>query len=433
MILKGSQRGGAADLAAHLLDDRENDHVTVVDLRGFVARDLHGALAEAHAISKGTKCGQFLFSLSLSPPKQAEASERDLMAAVDRAEATLGLTGQPRAVVLHEKNGRRHAHAVWSRIDAGSMTAINLPHFKNRLTGLARALYLDHGWDLPDGLRRDGGKSPLDFTLAEWQQAKRLRLDPREIKQSFRDAWKQSDSAKAFRHALEDKGYFLAEGDRRGFVALDFHGEVVSVPRMLGIKTKEVRARLGDPAELASVAETRERIASGLTDRLHAYIDQVDATHERDRARLDERRREMVRLHRKERGRLTAGQSERRQVEVRERARRFATGFKGLWDRVSGRHAAIRRQNEREAWDAVERDRKQRDDLVFAQIRERRVLQERMDALRRRHARDRTILARDIARAMRMKEEHRPQAEVVRMRDRTPTDDRAPAYRGPSP
>ncbi|MEQ8399675.1 MAG: relaxase [Roseitalea porphyridii] len=330
MILKGSQRGGAADLAAHLLNDRENDHVTVVDLRGFVARDLHGAFAEAHAISKGTKCDQFLFSLSLSPPKRAEASERDLMAAVERAEATLGLTGQPRAVVLHEKNGRRHAHAVWSRIDAGSMTAINLPHFKNRLTGLARDLYLD-------------------------------------------------------------------------------------------------------PADLASVAETRERIASGLTDRLHAYIDQIDATHERDRARLEERRREMVRLHRKERGRLTAGQSERRQAEVRERARRFATGFKGLWDRVSGRHAAIRRQNEREAWDAVERDRKQRDDLVFAQIRERRALQERMDALRRRHARDRTILARDIARAMRMKEEHRPQAEVVRMRDRTPTDDRAPAYRGPSP
>lgn len=120
MILKGSQRGGAADLAAHLLDDRENDHVTVVDLRGFVARDLHGAFAEAHAVSKGTKCGQFLFSLSLSPPKQAEASERDLMAAVERAEATLDLTGQPRAVVLHEKNGRRHAHAVWSRIDAGS-------------------------------------------------------------------------------------------------------------------------------------------------------------------------------------------------------------------------------------------------------------------------------------------------------------------------
>lgn len=429
MILKGSQRGGAADLAAHLLNDRENDHVTVVDLRGFVARDLHGAFAEAYAISKGTKCGQFLFSLSLSPPKQAEASERDLMAAVERAEATLGLTGQPRAVVLHEKNGRRHAHAVWSRIDAGSMTAINLPHFKNRLTGLARDLYLDHGWDLPDGLRRDGGKSPLDFTLAEWQQAKRLRLDPREIKQSFRDAWKHSDSAKAFRHALEDKGYFLAEGDRRGFVALDIHGEVFSVPRMLGIKTKEIQARLGDPAGLASVAETRERIASGLTDRLHAYIDQIDATHERDRARLEERRREMVRLHREERGRLTAGQSERRQAEVRERARRFATGFKGLWDRVSGRHAAIRRQNEREAWDAVERDRKQRDDLVFAQIRERRALQERMDALRRRHARDRTILARDIARAMRMKEEHRPQAEVVRMRERA----RAPDRPGPSP
>lgn len=64
MILQGNQRSGATDLANHLLKD-ENDHVTVHELRGFVANDLHGALREAHAISKATKAKQFMFSLAL--------------------------------------------------------------------------------------------------------------------------------------------------------------------------------------------------------------------------------------------------------------------------------------------------------------------------------------------------------------------------------
>jgi hypothetical protein len=40
---------------------------------------------------------------------------------------------------------------------------------------------------------------PLNFTLAEWQHAKRLDLDPPEIKQAFRDAWEHSDNLASFR------------------------------------------------------------------------------------------------------------------------------------------------------------------------------------------------------------------------------------------
>jgi hypothetical protein len=63
---------------------------------------------------------------------------------------------------------------VWSRIDAEAMKAINLPHFKNRLCALSKELYLEHGWILPEGHRENGWKNPLNFTLAEWQQASLL-------------------------------------------------------------------------------------------------------------------------------------------------------------------------------------------------------------------------------------------------------------------
>lgn len=426
MILKGSQRSGASNLSAHLMNDRDNDHVTLFELRGFVARDLQGALDEAYAISKGTKCQQFMFSLSLNPPKGVDATEQDLIDAVERAEQALGLDDQPRAVVFHEKEGRRHAHAVWSRIDAASMKAINLPHFKNRLMTLSRELYLDHGWELPNGLRRDGGKSPLNFTLAEWQQAKRLKLDPREIKQSFIDAWERSDSAKGFAHALEEKGYFLARGDRRGFVALDVNGEVFSVPRMIGIKTKEVKQRLGDPQEQSSVDETREKLRGKITDKLHDFMDDVDRKHEADFVPLNAARQKMVAAHRVERAKLKRGQKARWQSETKDRSARINAGLRGLWQNLSGSAAKIKRQNEQEAWSGLQRDQHQRDDLVKAQMKDRRKLQKDIEALRRKHTQNRSILARDVAQTMRMTE----QLERMQTQERQKSMGRT--YRGPT-
>lgn len=428
MILKGSQRSGAMNLANHLMNDRDNDHVTLFEVRGFVARDLHGALSEAHAISKGTKCQQFMFSLSLSPPKEADASEQDLLDAVERAEKAVGLDGQPRVIVFHEKEGRRHAHAVWSRIDASTMKAINLPHFKNRLVALSRELYLDHGWDMPDGLRRDGGKSPLNFTLAEWQQAKRLKLDPREIKQSFQDAWKQSDNLKAFKHALEDKGYFLAKGDRRGFVALNIDGEVFSVPRMLGIKTKEVKAKLGDHEHLPAVDETKRTIAEKVTDHIRTYVKQVDQKHDQDFVPLKERRAKMVNHHQAERATLKAKQQERWNAEAKDRSAKLNKGLRGLWQSLSGAAAKVKKQNEREAWDAFKRDQEQRDDLVKAQMVERRDLQKQIEVLRRKHAKNRQILARDITQTIRMSDQVARMQEQARQRGYARSGD----YRGPS-
>lgn len=127
LILVGNQRGGARDLANHLMKD-ENDHVHVHDLRGFVASDLMGAFKETEMISRGTRCKQFLFSLSLNPPQDARVTVADFEKAIERIEDKLGLSGQPRAIVLHEKEGRRHAHAVWSRIDTSQMKAIQLSH-----------------------------------------------------------------------------------------------------------------------------------------------------------------------------------------------------------------------------------------------------------------------------------------------------------------
>ncbi len=96
MILKGSQRGGGKQLALHLLNTRDNEHVEVHEIRGFVSNDVVGALKEAYATSRGTKCTQFLFSVSLSPPPQERVAVETFEDAIRRIDernnldATLG-------------------------------------------------------------------------------------------------------------------------------------------------------------------------------------------------------------------------------------------------------------------------------------------------------------------------------------------------------
>lgn len=407
MILKASQRGGGGDLARHLLKTEENEHVELYELRGFVADDLRGAFQEAYALSKGTRCRQFLFSLSLNPPPEATVSDRQFKTALRMVEQELGLTGQPRAVVFHEKEGRRHAHCVWSRIDADSMTAINLPHFKNKLREISRELYIKNNWRMPKGLIDRKDRSPLNFSREQWQQAKRTGLDPQTAKKLFQDCWAASDSREAFSRALEERGFWLARGDRRGFVAVDFWGEVYSVARMIGAPTKTVNGRLGDPANLPTVEQTKARIAAQMTATIRAEIREAERGYALQGGGLMLHRRDMVRRHRQERQKLREHQNQRWQRETNERAARLRKGLRGLWDWLTGRHSQTKRHNERDAFLAHQRDQAERQQIVARQLAERRALQTQIQAFRKTHVEQTKALYRDVAHYVRMNADQR--------------------------
>lgn len=64
--------------------------------------------------------------------------------AADRIEKQLGLY-QPRAVVFHQKDGHKHMHVVWSRIDAETMHAIDPGLYKRKLKEICRKLEKEMG------------------------------------------------------------------------------------------------------------------------------------------------------------------------------------------------------------------------------------------------------------------------------------------------
>jgi hypothetical protein len=112
-------------------------------------------------------------------------------------------------------------------------------------------------------------------------------LHPKEVKRAFQECWAASDNRKAFAQALLSKGFILARGDRRGYVALDYRGEVYTVARYAGIKTKDVRKRLGDPKELPSIEQAKGQISSDMTERLHQHLAHAKKTKQRRSAALE--------------------------------------------------------------------------------------------------------------------------------------------------
>ena len=397
MILKGSQRGGTSQLAAHLLNARDNEHVEVHELRGFSADDLAGAFQEIEATSRGTRAKQPMFSLSLNPPPREHVSTKAFEAAIEAAERKLGLQGQPRAIVFHEKEGRRHAHVVWSRIDAERMKAVNLPHFKRKLQDVARQLYREHNWTMPRGLAAGQQRDPLNFTRSEWEQAKQAQQDPKALKAMFRQCWEQADSGQAYAQALAQQGYTLAQGDRRAFVAVDFRGQVYAVAKWSNLKTKEVRARLDGLQNLPTVEQAQFQIAARMNETLRAYATEAETARQKHKAALAMQRAQLVQKQRKERADLAIAQEQRWAKETAQRTSRLNRGMRGLWDRITGRHAKQAKANEHEALAAWRRDRLEKDVLIVRQLEEREGLHLLARQQKEAHAKDMKQLHRDIA------------------------------------
>ena len=402
MIFYASQRANAAELAKHLLNTAENDHVTVHEVRGFATHDLTEALLEIAAISKGTRCKQYLFAISLNPPEEADVPIEGFEAAIEQIERRLKLVDQPRIIVFHEKKGRRHCHVVWSRLAVsrhtlGRMVAIPMNHFKRKLQEISYILFLKNGWKLPAGMRRKEDKNPFALSREEYRQAVRLSEDAQVLKGLFKALWEQSDSKAALVSALEAHGFLLAQGDRRGFVAVDLNGKVYSLSRWIAIKPKELAARLGAPENLPTAEQARSFIAERMTANLCRYQQSIKKQAAQKRQPLVRELRELVRQQRQERQTLIDKQNTRRITETRLRLSRFAAGTRGLWERATGEHERKRRANAGEVQACLSRDRKELHTLIRAQLKERQGLEQTLRFYREEETQENLRLRREIA------------------------------------
>ena len=138
-------------------------------------------------------------------------------------------------------------------------------------------------------------------------------------------------------------------------------------------------------------------MAAHMTETLRAYVTEAQTTRQKHKAALAMQRAQLVQRQRQERADLTAGQEQRQAKETALRTSRLNHGMRGLWDRLTGRHAKQAKANEHEALAAWRRDRQEKDALIVRHLEEREGLHLLARQQKEAHAKEVEQLHRDIA------------------------------------
>lgn len=262
-ILKGSQRAGAKSLATHLLNQYDNEEVEIAEIRGTDATDPHGAFAEIEAIASKTRCKKPFYSLSINPAKPIDHGQYKNI--ITQVEQRLNLTGQPRAIFYHTKNGRRHAHVVWSRIDIDDMKAIHISHDRLKLKTLSKQLTKEIFQDneLKNVGEFDFNQANKSMNYSEKSQAEETGITPAERRELITKLYNKAENPRGFKNFLLKEGYYLTLGDKRAFVILDRYGEIYSLSRNIeGVSARKIRKFLAPLPldELPTIQEVQQKL-----------------------------------------------------------------------------------------------------------------------------------------------------------------------------
>lgn len=279
MIIKGGSRAGPRQLAAHLQRTDTNERMEVLELHSGLD-DLAATFRDWQTLSEGTRGKKGLYHVNIDPDARYDMTPQQWARAVEVLEQELGLDGQPRAVVLHEKKGRQHIHIVWCRTDLETMTMRS--DSNNYLAHERASLKLERefGHEHVPGkhAKRDRAKQPefprADVSHAEHQQAERSGLSTKERRAQLAALKSSCDSGMAFKAAVEEAGYVLARGDSKDFVLVGPEGSVYSLSRELKMKAAEARAFMADverdalPTASEAKAQQRDRKQDSGTPKL---------------------------------------------------------------------------------------------------------------------------------------------------------------------
>lgn len=246
-------------------------------------------------------------------------------------------------------------------------------------------------------MKKNQPRSPWHLTRQEYRQAVRLSQDAQTLKALFKSAWEQSDSKEGFVNALQERGFLLARGDRRGY-ALDVTGGIYSLTRWIDVGTRELKARLGAADKLPDTAAAKAFLDARMDENLQRYIMQSKQRAKEIRQPLVQEIRALVAAQRLERADLIARQQARWAQETRQRAARLPRGFSGIWQKATGKLQKIRNLNEAETTAARARDRQELHSLTRAQLLERQELEKTIKAYKAEHKAEALRIRQEIAR-----------------------------------
>lgn len=228
--------------------------------------------------------GKPVYSFSLAwQPEQEPQKEHMLELAFDALEL-LGLKEHEAVFVAHNDTAHPHVHVITNLVHPENGKTMRPQNDRLKFSEWAEAYEKEHGKIyceervINNELRRNGSKV----------KHREVKVDQALIIQNL---YNKSEGSKAFQVALENQGFTLAKGDRRGFVLVDKDGNISSLSRQLkGQRAKDLNERLGDLQDLPKAKEISEERQYFLRDQYETERQKgiVDAAIKEDTKRKKE-------------------------------------------------------------------------------------------------------------------------------------------------
>lgn len=247
MIAKGNPHNDGPFLARYLAaSSKGNETAELAELRGFASDNIFDAFAMGQMLAEGTQCQNPFFHVQTRTPAGEDLTREQWTKVADRIERQLGFRGQPRAVAFHIKDGHKHMHLVWSRIDADTMHAIDPGLYKRKLKEVCRKLEKEMGLQQVRN-ERDSSEKSRPAGRGEYEQARRLKTDLKAIRETIHACVNLDATGATVQARLRAEGLILTRGDKRAFVVVDRQGGYHALGKKLtGLTAAEIRGRLAD-------------------------------------------------------------------------------------------------------------------------------------------------------------------------------------------
>lgn len=245
MIIKGNRRGGAKQLADHLLRRDTNEDVLIREIAGYPGAGLtdHDLISTLRFMAaQGQAKGKLrtLYHAIIAPQEGEILNQKQLKHAVDTLAKNLGMEGHQRVIVEHRKDGRQHFHVVF-----------NILH---PTTGKQARLQWTRKveWNTGRQLEQEFGLKPVvskGRASQRWEheRGKRSGIDPQDVRKEVTALYHASKTGAEFNAELKEAGYTLTKGKNNSYVLVDKVGHIHGLLRRLeGVKLKDLREKFPD-------------------------------------------------------------------------------------------------------------------------------------------------------------------------------------------
>lgn len=197
-----------------------------------------------------------VYSYSLAWHPEQQPNQQTMMEAAYETLALLKLTDHEAVFVAHNDTAHPHVHIICNLVHPENGKKAVPSYDRLIMSAWAEQLEKNEGQIrceqrvINNEKRRNGNSLTHQFNLVKHRD-KELTM-----KEQIQHIYDTAPNGKAFQQALKDKGYTLAQGDRRGFVLVDQNDKVVTLSRQLkGQRAADIKQRLQDMEDVPHVKE----------------------------------------------------------------------------------------------------------------------------------------------------------------------------------